>query len=190
MGGMTFPYPERTMPKKINPKLSVRIVGDHHKTIQKTRGLKSGCGVTTVMAFLFEINERRPFGSKLTNDGLKNSLFSEFPTRKVLHESVTSNRNGINSMRHAYNLGMINSKIPKPTLISLRYGEDGYPVRSRTGRHYLTKDELVELCYRYRIKDPRVFFDNGTVKDVIDIRIHEEDFCDGSGEEICWDRSG
>ena len=163
------------MVKKIHPKITVRIMAEHPGTIARSRGLKSGFGVTTVMCYLFEMNEKRPFESKLTNSVIQNSLFNEFPARRSLLNSMKAGKTSVNSMRHKYNQGILNSKIRVPHLISLRYGDEGYPVTGRRGQHYATKDDIVEQCYRYRIKDPRVFFEDGTPKDVIEIRLYEED---------------
>ena len=177
------------MVKKLFPKITIRIMEEHRGTIARSRGLKSGFGVTTVMCYLFEINEKRPFESKLTNSVIQNSLFNEFPSRKTLQHSIKTGKSSVNSMRHKYNQGILNSKIPVPPLISLRYGEDGYPVTGRRGQYYMTKNEIIEACYKYRIKDPRVFFDDGTPKDVIEIRLYEEDHKDGESEDeaFCGD---
>ena len=122
------------------------------KTFQKTSGKKTGLGIMTFWATIFEGNELLPRTKKMTNAEIERQVRLEFPHEETLMENLDSGKQTVNYYRHLYNVGKLTKpRGTPPNHISFRYNEAGQVVDTRTGKRVLTKEEHNELLERYNV---------------------------------------
>ena len=117
-----------------------------NKSIHKSKGNTSGLGITAYFSMLFEINEICPKKRKLTDLEIAIKLAKEFPTRKtaqLVHFVGPNKKHTINSYRYRYNSGKFTRGV-LPKRRSFRYNDQGEVVDSKTGKHLLSEEEIIE----------------------------------------------
>ncbi|MBW1953230.1 MAG: hypothetical protein JRI66_09135 [Deltaproteobacteria bacterium] len=103
---------------------------DDVRVPHKTRGLKTGVGIFTFLAMLFDLNEHLPREKKMTDLTIARLLVQEFAHLLEKNRSsirkVAEGKLKISYYRALYNAGrMTQGRIPNPK--SRRYGPDGLP---------------------------------------------------------------
>jgi hypothetical protein len=124
------------------------------RTAQFVNGKTTGLGIYQYFSQVFESNERCNANNKLTNTAIETMVRREFAHVDTFIASLDEKKQTVNSFRHLYNAGKILKNMPKPEKLSLRYDNDGHPAHGRTGRK-LTAREILALCVKYEIDDPR-----------------------------------
>jgi hypothetical protein len=125
------------------------------RVMNRSRGVKSGLGVRLYIWNLLLTNERLPKSKKLTNTMIEKNVREEFPDRQALHDSLDAKLQTVNWWRLLFNKNQLITMRSAPPMISLRYDHHGDVVDSRTGTRVMTEAEIVLLCRRFEIEDPR-----------------------------------
>lgn len=121
------------------------------RSFQKTSGKKTGLGIMTFWATLFECNERLPRTRKMTNAEIERQVRVEFSHEETLMENLESGRQTVNYYRNLYNKGKLTKpRLVAPSHISFRYNTDGKIVDTRTGKRILSEEERNEILGRYQ----------------------------------------
>tara|TARA_R110000824_G_C14774941_1_gene631339 strand:+ start:70 stop:561 length:492 start_codon:yes stop_codon:yes gene_type:complete len=142
---------DKVDPSQLDKILNIQKTPDPpRKTWYRTHGKKTGLGIMSFWATLFEGNELLPKSKKMTNAEIERQVRSEFPHEETLLENLDSGRQSVNYYRHLYNKGrMSKPKDVAPKNLSYRYNEEGFLVDTRTGKRILNEIEIEEYVQRY-----------------------------------------
>tara|TARA_Y100001934_G_scaffold13174_1_gene16096 strand:+ start:213 stop:785 length:573 start_codon:yes stop_codon:yes gene_type:complete len=141
--------PQKLSPTNIQGILNIKKTKDKpRKAWHRTCGKKTGVGIMTFWAFIFEGNETLPPEERMTNAEIERQVRAEFPHESTLIRNLDTGNQSVNYYRHLYNKGRMNDGIP-PKKLSFRYNEDGDKVNTRTGRRKLSRNEIKEYKQKY-----------------------------------------
>lgn len=143
---------EKVNTSQLDKLLNIKNTPDApRKTWHRTHGKKTGLGIMSFWATLFEGNELLPRAKKMTNAEIDRQVRLEFPHEQVLLDNLDSGRQSVNYYRHLYNKGrMSRPKGTAPEFLSFRYCDQGYRVDTRSGNRHLKEIDVDALEKKYR----------------------------------------
>lgn len=113
----------------------------------------------TIVAYLENIFVKNELlgciGAPATNPQIEDNLLKEFPNMRLQY--ISNHRLSIGLYRNRYMSRKLYAHQSIPIFVSLRYDEAGYIVRSNSGNTYMSHDDVIELCHKFKIADPRFF---------------------------------
>jgi len=113
-----------------------------YRVINKSHGITTGIGITQYFITLFEANEFLPLKQRMTDDSIASKIAREFPDRKSAQDFMNNKaKKTVNSYRYRYNSGKFTKGVP-PSILSLRYNQEGTPVNLKTGTTILSSKQI------------------------------------------------
>lgn len=148
---------------------SIQTLGEELVEVRKTkvgrqykRRDKSKAGTTTGLTIvgyferIFVKNELLAcIGAPATNPQIEANLLKEFPSMRLGY--IQNHRLSIGLYRNRYMKRTLLKHQAIPIFVSLRYDEEGLIVKSSNGNTYMSQTDVLDLCYKFKIADPRFF---------------------------------